>query len=127
MKIALVVSSTLSILFAGILGFQVAMPAVASGLWAEDYKDLMYECDNAMREHFIAKKAVEFSPSAGSVALLNAAELSLMSCHDYDKLRKRLISWGLDGNALSVIGLEAIEEKAYELQHFVQIHEFRYE
>ena len=127
MKIALTVTSTLSVVLAAVLGFQVAMPAVASGLWAEDYKDLMYECDNAMREHFIAKKAVELTPSAASVELLNAAELSLMSCHDYDKLRKRLISWGLDANALSLIGLEAIEEKAYELQHFVQIHEFRYE
>ena len=50
-----------------------------------------------------------------------------MACHDYDKLRKQMISWGLDSDALALIGLEAIEEKAYELDHFVQIHEFRYQ
>ena len=49
-----------------------------------------------------------------------------MACHDYDKLRKNDFL-GPDSDALALIGLEAIEEKAYELDHFVQIHEFRYQ
>ena len=101
-------------------------PAVAKELWASDYKQLMYECDNAMREHYIAKKAVELTPSKSTVSVLKATELAIMACHDYDKLRKQMIVWGLDSDALALIGLEAIEEKAYELDHFVQIHEFRY-
>ena len=101
-------------------------PALAAERWASEYKELMYECDNAMREHYIAKKAVEFTPSVATVSTLQATELSLMACHDYDKLRKQMISSGLDSDALALIVLEAIEEKAYELDHFVQIHEFRY-
>lgn len=102
-------------------------PALATERWSADYKELMHQCDNAMREHYIAKKAVEFTPSEATVSTLQATELSLMACHDYDKLRKQMISWGLDSDALALIGLEAIEEKAYELDHFVQIHEFRYQ
>ena len=102
-------------------------PALATERWSADYKELMHQCDNAMREHYIAKKAVEFTPSETTVATLQATELSLMACHDYDKLRKQMISWGLDSDALALIGLEAIEEKAYELDHFVQIPEFRYQ
>jgi hypothetical protein len=80
-----------------------------------------------MREHYIAKKAVELTPSTLTISGLKAAELALMTCHDYDKLRKRMISWGIGSDALALIGLEAIEEKSYELDYFVQIHEFRYQ
>ena len=127
MKLALAITSALSLVLVCFVGFQWMRPALATERWSADYKELMHQCDNAMREHYIAKKAVEFTPSETTVATLQATELSLMACHDYDKLRKQMISWGLDSDALALIGLEAIEEKAYELDHFVQIHEFRYQ
>ena len=48
----------------------------SNGRWSADYKELMHQCDNAMREHYIAKKAVEFTPSETTVATLQATELS---------------------------------------------------
>ena len=47
----------------GVLTFEYVVPYGAVWVYGEDYKSLMYECDNAMRDHFIAKKAVELSPN----------------------------------------------------------------
>ena len=86
----------------------------------------MFQCDQAMRDHFIAKQAVIVDVSDSAVRNLQAAEVGLLDCHEYDKLRKKLLTWGLSEEDLSLIGLEAMESKAYELQKFVEIHEIRY-
>lgn len=100
--------------------------AVASRIWRADYKDLMFKCDQVMREHFIAKRQVETDPSTHNVRNLEAAEVGLLDCHEYDRLRKRMLTWGVTPDQLSAIGLEALEEKKYELRDFVNIHEIRY-
>lgn len=106
--------------------YLISKPNIAIALWSEDYKQLMYACDQSMREHYIAKMAVEVDVSDTNLNNLKASELGLMTCHDYDKSRKKLISWGVSENMLSIIGLEAIEEKEYDLDKFVEIHEFQY-
>ena len=58
---------------------------------------------------------------------LKATEVGLLDCHEYDKLRKTMIEWGLTPANLSSIGIEALEERNYELRDFVEIHEIRYE
>lgn len=101
-------------------------PAVAARAWRAEYKDLMFKCDQVMREHFIAKRDVEVNPSDQSVKNMEATEVGLLDCHGYDKMRKRMLAWGLTPDQLSAIGLEAIEEKKYELRDFVNTHEIRY-
>lgn len=107
-------------------GFALLRPNIALYTWGEDYKSLMFNCDHSMREHYIAKQAVEVSPSTITIKKLQASEVGLLDCHGYDKLRKKMIAWGLNGNDLSMLGIEALEEKEYELRSFVEIHEFRY-
>jgi hypothetical protein len=101
-------------------------PILAAHLWREDYKNLMFKCDQVMREHHIAKRAVELSPAPETVKNLEATEIGLLDCHAYDKLRKRMLIWGLNEDQLASIGLEALEEKKYELRRFVETHEIRY-
>lgn len=101
-------------------------PLAAASLWREDYKSLMFKCDQVMRDHYIAKQAVLHAPGEETIKNLDAAEIGLLGCHDYDKLRKRMLAWGVTEDHLSAIGLEAMESKAYELRRFVEIHEFRY-
>ena len=101
-------------------------PIVAAGLWRENYKSLMFKCDQVMRDHYIAKRAVVLDPNERTISNLSAAELGLLDCHDYDKMRKKMLSWGVSETQLSVIGLEAMESKAYELRRFIEIHEIRY-
>lgn len=127
MKRLLVAGNVLAItLVMGYGAAEYGAPALASRLWARDYKDLMFKCDQVMREHYIAKRLVEAQPGTGSVKNLESSELGLLDCHDYDRLRKRMLSWGVTSDRLSAIGLEALEEKKYELRDFVKIHEIRY-
>ncbi len=105
---------------------EYVVPKAALNIWQEDYKSLMFQCDQVMREHFIAKQLVLAEPSEKAVKNLDASEVGLLNCHEYDKLRKRLLSYGVSENRLSLIGLEAIEEKTNEVRRFVEIHEIRY-
>lgn len=105
---------------------QLAIPILAEQYYKKSYKDLMFQCDSVMRDHFIAKTQVSHSPSDEAITNLHAAEVGLLACHDYDDLRKRLISYGLSENDLARIGLEAIEERARDVRIFVETHEIRY-
>lgn len=102
------------------------MPMVAELLYKADYKDLMFKCDSVMRDHFIAKRQAIASQSEETTRILHAAEVGLMTCHDYDVLRKRLLGFGVDENTLARIGLEVIEERAKDVRLFVEMHEIRY-
>lgn len=102
------------------------VPVVAKAVYAEKYKELMFQCDHVMREHFIAKQMVLSSITEDAIRNLEAAEVGLTACHEYDKTRKEMIRLGLSENALAHIGLEAIEERATDIRKFVEIHEIRY-
>ncbi len=127
MKRGLILGNSLAIVLVVLYGaMEYGGPVVAAGLWREDYKSLMFKCDQVMRDHYIAKRAVVLEPNEKTIKNLDAAEIGLLDCHDYDKLRKKMLSWGVSETQLSAIGLEAMESKAYELRHFVEIHEIRY-
>ena len=79
-----------------------------------------------MREHFLAKGRVNTSPSGNTVKDLLSAEVALIDCHEYDKFRKKLLSFGLDEDDLARMGLIAIEEKKSDIQTLVQEHEIRF-
>ena len=123
----LTVLNVIALLIVGILGLkELVVPTIATHVYKNEYKDLMFKCDDAMRDHLIAKSAVVVSPSDETIRSLHAAEVGLMTCHDYDVLRKKLLAFGLTENDLSKIGLEAIEEKAKDVRTFVETHEIRY-
>jgi len=90
------------------------------------YQQATYRCDRSMREHLIAKQNVEAAPSEETVRTLEATEIGLIDCQDYDMLRKRLLLLGLDETALGYMALKAIEAKAVDLQNVIEIHEIRY-
>lgn len=101
-------------------------PRIAIVLYKADYHSRMFECDHVMREHFIAKQLVLAKTDETTVRNLEAAEVGLTACHAYDKLRKKLLIWGLSEEQLAAIGLEAIEKHATDVRKFVEIHEIRY-
>lgn len=104
----------------------IALPFIGTQIYKEDYKTLVFQCDNVMQNHLIAKNKVNVDKSDESVKQLHAAEIGLLTCNDYDTMRKKLISWGLTENDLAQIGLEAIEEKASDVRTFVKTHEIKY-
>jgi hypothetical protein len=101
-------------------------PAVAQRAYRDQYKELMFKCDNVMRDQFIAKRRVLSAPSDEAIRTLHASDVGLSTCHDYDVLRKRLIAWGVTENDLAKLGLEAIEERGKDVRFFVENHEIRY-
>ena len=104
----------------------IAVPYAASNIYKEKYKELVFACDNVMRDHLIAKNKVVNEKSEQSIKQLKAAELGLLTCDDYDKLRKQMIDLGVSEGRLSMYGLEAIEEKSEDVRTFVRTHEFKY-
>ncbi len=101
-------------------------PMIAVAVYGNEYKEMMFQCDHVMREHFIAKQLVLATPTEETIRNLEAAEIGLTTCHDYDKLRKKMIGWGVSENKLASLGLEAIEKRATDVRKFVEIHEIRY-
>jgi hypothetical protein len=104
----------------------IVMPKGARLIYAEEYKEKMFVCDSAMRNHLIAKNRVKFEKTRQSLQQLEMSEVSLVHCHDYDVLRKKMIGMGLSSNDLALLGLEAIESKAVDIKRLVEIHEFKY-
>lgn len=105
---------------------EYVLPTIVSSMWKRDYQSLMFQCDHVMREHFIAKQLVVANPSDKTLKNLKASEVGLVSCHEYDKLRKQLLSYGVSEAKLSLMGLEALEERSKDVRRFVEIHEIRY-
>lgn len=101
-------------------------PYIVERLYGEEYKKLVFLCDDVMRGHLIAKSKAKLSANVESIRELKAAEVALVACHDYDLMRKRLVEWGVDENRLARLGLEAIEERAADVHTFVRTHEIRY-
>lgn len=107
---------------------------LATPLWREivmrtnqdAYSELTFKCDNAMREHLIAKQAAVAAPDRASVDELRRTELGLLDCQDYDIYQKRLIQLGLSENELRLMRLQAIEARATTLLEVVKTHEIRY-
>jgi len=104
----------------------IALPHTVSAIYKERYKELVFACDNVMRDHLIAKNKVVNEKSEQSIKQLKAAEVGLLTCDDYDRLRKKMIDSGVSEGRLSMYGLEAIEEKSEDVRIFVRSHEFKY-
>lgn len=102
------------------------VPPIAAHAYRDVYQSTMFQCDHVMREHFIAKKTVEHAPSESSVKNLEAAEVGLLSCQKYDKLRKWLQTLGVSEAELGLMGLEALEARSKDIRRFVEIHEIRF-
>jgi len=92
----------------------------------EEFGNLTFGCDNAMRSHLLARQRLVGSPTEENVGALKSAEIGLLECQDYDFMRKRLIRWGLTDNELSEMSLLAIEAKGQDLRDVIRIHEIRY-
>ena len=121
------IANVLAVVLVFVYGLiEYVVPQVALKLNKENYQTLMFQCDHVMREHFIAKQLVVVSPSEKTIKNLEASEVGLLTCHEYDKLRKQLLSYGASEVQLSMIGLEVMEKKAEDVQRFVEIHEIRY-
>lgn len=106
----------------------------AAPLWREavmlinqdSYGLLVEQCDGAMRDHYQAKIHAADAPSREAGLALQAGEVGLIVCQDYDIYQKRLLQWGLRESELAQMRLHAIEARAGDLDEVVATHEIRF-
>lgn len=125
-KILIVLNVFASISCIALATKYMAAPYLAEVIYKEDYKKLVFACDNVMRDHLIAKNKVNVDKSEESIRQLHSAEVGLLTCDDYDKLRKKMMILGVNEESLAMIGIEVIEEKSNDVRNFVKTHEIRY-
>jgi hypothetical protein len=95
-------------------------------IYSDEFATLTFQCDQAMREHWIGKMAVADDPSPSAISALKAAEIALLDCQDYDLLQKKLLRLGLSDSEIGELVLQAAEKTPEGLRTVIGIHEIRY-
>jgi hypothetical protein len=116
-------------LIAGALLAWLALPVWREAIMRLNQKDyglLVEQCDGAMRDHYQAKMRAADEPSRDTGLALQAGEVGLIVCQDYDLYQKRLVQWGLREDELAQMRLKAIEARAGDLDEVVGTHEIRF-
>ncbi|MDD0986186.1 MULTISPECIES: TIGR03982 family His-Xaa-Ser system protein [Pseudomonas] len=106
------------------LGFIVfhdyARPLIAEYRHGDEYKLLALNCDLAMHEEAALRGLIGNDPQTERLRL--SADVGMMVCHDYDILRKRLLTQGVSEDQLSMLGLEVLEVEQITVQQMVDAH-----
>lgn len=92
------------------------LPICAWFAFKNDYMELSIECASAMETEWEMRKT-------GIDDASNT--IQLISCHEYDKLRKTMLIMGLSEESLSFLGLEALELHQRPSNEYVELHKFR--
>ena len=98
---------------------EILAPGYVYLKYIDDYKFLVNECARAMDTHW----DVETS-NLKSMDLTNSTKTGLVVCHDYDKTRKMLLSFGINEYILSYAGLESLEVGPQMIDEIIKPHVF---
>lgn len=102
------------------LAMEYLRPFAADLYYQDDYRRLVVQCDQAMHD--------EAALRAGTIAAAKhpllplSADIDLAVCHQYDKLRKRLLVLGVSEDQLALRGLEALEIEQIPVSRMVEPH-----
>ncbi len=103
-----------------IVMMEYAVPALADWYYQDEYRKLAAECDQAMHEEAALRPGT--AGSAKNPALALSADVELMVCHEYDKLRKRLLGLRVSEGRLALRSLEALEIEQIPVSRLVAPH-----
>ena len=92
------------------LNFKSFKKHIYVSLKKDESKELMFKCDNAMRDHFIAKQIFDKAPNSDNLKELEASEVGLMVVR-LRQTQKKLIIVGLSSEEMSLIGLKLLNKK----------------
>lgn len=95
----------------------IVMPASAYFYYKNDYMKLTNLCSRAMDEEW-------FSGQYDDENLAASSSVQLMYCHEYDKVRKKLLFSGVNENILSYLGLVSLELNQHSVEEYVNQHRF---
>lgn len=95
-------------------------------IYEDEFAMLTFQCDQAMREHWVGKMTVADDPSPSAISALKSAEVALLDCQDYDLLQKKLLRLGLSDSEIGELVLQAAERDPQGLKTVIGIHEIRF-
>jgi hypothetical protein len=95
-------------------------PFLTEAYFRDDYMRLAGDCDQAMHDEAALRPGT--AGATRDPALSLSADVALAVCHDYDKLRKRLLAAGVSEETLALRGVEAIENERIPLTRMVAPH-----
>ena len=99
------------------VGKEVVYPGITAAIYSNEYIKLVGQCDEAMESDWYNRQN----------DLTNEADnIQLLSCHEYDKLRKTLLMSGLPKEYISWLGLKSLEIHQRPASEFVEHHKFEY-
>ena len=98
---------------------EIAVPVYGYFNYRDEYQVLVNECARAMENHWDIESSNEKNES-----LLRSSKTSLIVCHDYDKLRKLLLSFGINEYILSYLGLVSLEVGPQKIDDIIKPHIF---
>jgi len=101
---------------AGWLVKEILLPVSVALIYSKEYMKLTYECDTAMEASWYYRQNESIPKESEIVQLLN--------CHEYDKIRKILLTSGLPESYLSWLGLKSLELYQRSPEEFVKQHRF---
>jgi hypothetical protein len=119
-RIAMASQVTIAVCLSTIVVMEYVAPFLAARHYGPDYGRLAAECDLAMHDEAALRAGT--AGGAKDKALAISADIGLAVCHDYDKLRKRMLILGVSEERLALIGLESLEIEQIPVQRMVQPH-----
>jgi hypothetical protein len=119
-KIDLCTRAVISVCLVVIVIMEYGVPYVADLYYQGAYRRLVVQCDQAMHDEVALRQGGKIS--ATEPRLVISADVDLAVCHDYDKLRKRLLSFGVTEEKLALRGLEALEIEQIPVSRMVEPH-----
>jgi len=93
------------------------MPIAGYYLFKNDFVEQTAECSNAMDESWFAEQSK-------NVAITKTTNIHLLSCHEYDKTRKLMLTLGLPESILAYLGLIATELQPKTAREIAAPHRF---
>lgn len=109
---------------AAIVAITYVWPWAMWRMYAEEYRRLVVDCDQAMHDEVVLRDASQIQGASDEAAkLLNiSGAVSLTVCHEYDKLRKQLLIAGVSEHRLALLGLEGLEVEKIPVSRMVEPH-----
>ncbi len=96
----------------------IVLPISVASYYSTKYMDLVIQCDQAMNTSWYLNQVDKSK-------LSKPETIQMLSCHDYDKIRKILLISGLPEEYLSYLGLLALETHQRPASEMVELHRFR--
>jgi hypothetical protein len=103
-----------------IVTIRYVVPFLADRYYADEFRRLAADCDLAMHDEAAVRDGRTGAEKAQLLTL--SADVALAVCHDYDKLRKRLLVLGVSEDLLALRSLEALEVERIPVQRLVEPH-----